>query len=144
MFGRRRDLGFEPCTALTLRRVVPIAQRVSVGGITVALSALEMHEGGKSLLRYSISVHPESDDFKRMSCGLTEPELLVRDGSGRTYDVLREHSGAGAGHSSGELKIVGLPDTGDLQIEVTGVFSRAFREERAEYRDGLWTFQVPL
>lgn len=146
MFGRRGALEpeFERCTALTLRRVVPIARRATVGGITVALSALELHEGGKSVLRYLISIHPDSEAFEMMSRGLPKPELQVKDGSGRSYDVSYKGSGATDGNSAGEVRILGLPDTGDLEIKVTGVYSRASREEPTERRDGPWTFRFAI
>jgi hypothetical protein len=46
--------------ARTLRKVVPIAQRREAGGITVALSALELYEGGEGILRYLISHDPKT------------------------------------------------------------------------------------
>ena len=68
--------------ARTLRKVIPIAQKREAGGITIALSALELYEGGGGILRYLISHDPQKvfkDPFK----GGLEPEIEVQDGSGR-------------------------------------------------------------
>ena len=38
--------GFRGASARTLRRVVPVVQKVSIGGVTVALVSVELHEAG--------------------------------------------------------------------------------------------------
>lgn len=79
--------GFETVrrgNANTLRVVIPIAEKREVGGITVALSALEIYEDGGGILRYLISYDPRTVFADRFR-GSPEPEIEVRDGSGRSY-----------------------------------------------------------
>ena len=69
--------------ASTLRKVVPIAQKHEAGGITVALSALELYDGAEGVLRYLISFGPQTA-LEDPSKGNPEPEIEVQDRSGRT------------------------------------------------------------
>lgn len=64
--------------ALTLRKVLPIAQKREADGITVALSALELYEGGEGILRYLISYDPQTV----AKDGAPEPEMEMQDGAG--------------------------------------------------------------
>lgn len=42
-------------SAQTLERVVPVAQKLTVGGISVAIASLELYENGLGMLRWQIS-----------------------------------------------------------------------------------------
>jgi hypothetical protein len=65
-------------SARNLERVVSIAQRWTVGEITLALASLEFFRKGLGVLRYRISY--EEGMFE---CSIPEPELVIRHGSGR-------------------------------------------------------------
>jgi hypothetical protein len=133
--------------ATTLRRVVPVAQKREASGLTVALSYLEIHEGGNGFLRFLMR-----QDRPTSRRALTHPglELRVRDGSGRPLKTLEDSSGSSmessyatlASHAS--LLVFGLPDSGDTDVEVLRVveldeFGR-HREEGPSWK-GPWTFQ---
>ena len=65
--------------ATTLRRAVPVAQKRHAYGLTVALSFLEIHEGGNGFVRFLMC-----QDRPTRRRALTSPglEIRVRDGSG--------------------------------------------------------------
>jgi hypothetical protein len=127
--------------ALTLRKVVPIAQRREAGGITVALSALELYEGGEGILRYLISHDPKA----AFEDGGPEPEMEVRDGSGRRYGWGLEGYSGGPGETEGTLEVLDLPDSGDLEIRVVRVVRTEPSEGAvSEAREGPWEFRLSL
>lgn len=126
--------------ACTLRKVVPIAQRREAGGVTVALSALELYEGGEGVLRYLVSHDPAAFED-----GGPHPEMEIRDGSGRSYGWGLDGYGGGPGETEGTLEISDLPDTGDLEVRV----ARMVRTEPqdgavVEAREGPWEFRLSL
>ena len=127
--------------ARTLRKVVPIAQRREAGGITVALSALELYEGGEGILRYLISYDPKA----AFEDGGPEPEMEVRDGSGRRYGWGLEGYSGGPGETEGTLKVLDLPDSGDLKIRVLRVVRTEPPEGSvSEAREGRWELRLWL
>ena len=67
-------------SARNLDRVVPIGQRQTVNEVTAALASLELFGEGVGILRYLVSY--ETGMFE-VGYGIPEPELVVRDGSGR-------------------------------------------------------------
>ena len=133
--------------ATTLRRVVPVAQKRHASGLTVALSYLEIHEGGNGFLRFLMR-----QDRPTRRRALTSPglELRVRDGSGRPLETREDGGGSSmessyatlASHAS--LLVFGLPDSGDIKVEVLRVveldeYGRT-REEGPSW-EGPWTFR---
>ncbi len=133
-------------SALALDRVVPIAQRRTVGGITVALTSLELYEGGVGVLRYRLSYDEalfEGDgDFPFMP----EPEFSIRDDQGRPLGWSPRGGGGGGGEDSGSIEVEGLPRTGELGVEVTRIAAEAWSAEqgRGPSYEGPWTFQLPI
>lgn len=135
--------------ATTLRRVVPVAQKRHASGLTVALSYLEVHDGGNGLLRFLMR-----QDRPTRRRALTTPrlELRVRDGSGRPLETLEDSSGSsmGSNHatlaSHASLLVFGLPDSGDVDVEVLRIAnlemedSRSIGEEGASW-EGPWVFR---
>lgn len=126
--------------AHTLRKVVPIAQRRGSGGVTVALSALELYEGGQGVLRYLVSHDPAAFED-----GGPEPELEVRDGSGHRYGWDLEGNSGGPGEEEGTLRLFDLPESGHLEVTVVLVAHTEPPDAAAsEARGGPWEFRLSL
>jgi hypothetical protein len=126
--------------ARTLRKVVPIAQRREVGGITVALSALELYEGGEGVLRYLVSHDPAAFED-----GGPEPEIEIRDSSGRSYGWGLDGYGGGPGETEGTLEVYDLPDSGDLEVTVVRVVGTEPPDGAvSEAHEGPWEFRLSL
>lgn len=127
--------------ANTLRQVVPIAQSREVGGITVALSALELYEDGGGILRYLISYDPQTV----FEDGGLEPEIEARDGSGNSYGWGLDGYSGGDGEEEGTLEMYDLPDSGELEIRVARVVSTEPPDGAvSESREGPWNFHISL
>lgn len=139
--GRRLSRRFESVDARTLREVVPIVQRRSAAGITVALSALEVHEGGRGLIGYLLSPDgPEGwDNLRRYSF----PEVRVRDDQGRSYEAA---AGTAPRPWGGTLRVADLLEAGaaELEVEVVRLFRGPSGRGLAEHLDGPWIFRFPL
>lgn len=130
--------------ARTLRKVIPIAQKRVAGGITVALSALELYEAGEGILRYLISHDPQTS-FKDPFNGGPEPEIEVQDGSGHHYGWEPDGSSGGDGETEGTLEMFDLPSSGELQIRVVRVISTEPPEGAvSEAHEGPWEFHFSL
>ena len=133
--------------ARTLERVVSVAQKMKVGGITVAIASLELYGDGLGVLRWLISFDDESWDIGGDS-GVPEPQFEVRDGAGRDLPWWPQGMGASDGEASGDARIEGLPDAGELNIEVPRLVADAY--EDGEYRgdgpsyDGPWSFRFAI
>lgn len=130
-------------SAHALDRVVPIGQRRTVGEATVALISLELFGEGVGVLRYRIS-HDGS-----MFYGIPEPELIVRDGSGRELPWAPQGSSSSESEADGEVEVHDLPEAGELEVEVTRLVSLGFDEEAREEieedsYDGPWTFRFSI
>jgi len=128
-------------SARTLRKVIPIAQGREAGGITVALSALELYEGGGGVLLYLISYNPEG----AFEFGGPEPEVEIRDASGNRYGWSLDGYSGGDGEEEGTLEVFDFQDSGDLEVMVT----RVVRTEPpdgavSEAREGPWEFHLSL
>ena len=102
-------------TATTIRRVVPVAQKRHASGLTVALSFLEIHEGGNGFVRFLMR---QDRPTQRRALTLPGLELRVRDGSGRLLET-REDSGGSSMQSSyatlashASFLVFGLPGSG--------------------------------
>lgn len=127
--------------ARTLRKVVPIAQRRDAGGITVALSALELYEGGGGILRYLVSHDPKTAFVD----GAPEPEMEIRDGSGHLYGWGIEGYSGNPGEEEGTLEVFDLPGSGDLEIRVVRVVSTEPPDGTiSEAHEGPWEFRLSL
>lgn len=133
-------------SARNLDRVVPIGQRQTVGEVTVALTSLELFGGGIGVLRYRISY--EAGMFED-GYGIPEPELVIRDGSGRELSWSPQGSGSSECEADGEVEVRDLPETGELEVEVTRLVSLVFDEEAGEEvaedsYGGPWTFSFSI
>jgi hypothetical protein len=108
---------------------VSIAQRRTVGEVTVALASLELFGEGLGVLRHGISY--EEGMFEG-GYGIPEPELVIRDGSGRELPWSPRGSSSSENEADGEVEIRDLPETGELEVEVTRLVSLVFDEEVGE------------
>lgn len=131
-------------SARNLERVVPVAQKQAVGGITVTFASLELFGEGVGVLRYLISSEEGLFEY-----GIPEPELVLRDASGRVLPWSPRGSGSRGGEADGEVEVRDLPQTGVLEVEVTRLASLGFDEEVGEEveedsYDGPWTFEITI
>jgi hypothetical protein len=139
----------EPSARTLERVVVPVAQRVTVNGITVAIASLELYGEGLGMLRWQISFAEEV--LRRdpdLGFGIPEPRFEIRDDSGRTLPWSPRGAGASDREADGEAQLEDLPDTGELEVEVARLVCDAYEDGR--YRgdgpsyDGPWTFRFSL
>jgi hypothetical protein len=141
-------VSFERYDARALLKVVPVAQRRSAAGITVALSALDIYEGGRSLLRYSVSPDPGTEAGPGGGpVRYFVPEVLVRDERGRSYEALQGSVRSSGSTADGELHVVGLPESGTsaLEVEVLRLFEEPpVAPRRGEPLAGPWVFKFSL
>lgn len=131
-------------SARNLDRVLPIGQRLSVGEVVVALTSLELFGEGLGVLRYRIS-YAEG----LFGADIPMPEFVVRDGSGRVLPWSPRGAGSSEREADGEVEIRDLPETGELEVEVTRLVSLVIDEEAAEEvvegsYDGPWTFRLSI
>jgi hypothetical protein len=131
-------------SARNLDRVVPIAQRQTVGEVTVAFTSLELFGEGVGVLRYRISY--EAGMFED---GIPEPQLVIRDESERILPWSPQGGGASESEADGEVEVRELPETGELEVEVTRLVSLVFDEEAGDEEvddsyDGPWTFSLSI
>lgn len=134
-------------SARALERVVPVAQKLTVGGITVAISSLELYEGGIGVLRWQ--VHFGEAQFQHgEGFGIPEPWFEIRDGEGRTLPWSPQGAGAGGRDADGDVRVGELPEAGELEVEVTRLVPDPYEEgERAgdgTSYEGPWTFRFSL
>ncbi len=136
-------------SARNLDRVVPIAQRqavdaVAVDAVAVALTSLEYFGEGIGILRYRISY--EAGMFEGE---VPMPELVVRDESGRELPWSLGGDGSGTDEADGEVEVRNLPETGELEVEVTRLVSLVYDWEADEEMvedsyDGPWAFRFSI
>jgi hypothetical protein len=136
-------------SARNLDRVVPIAQRQTVGEVTIALTSLELFGGGVGVLRYRISYEAGMFEVSHGFGGIPEPEIVVRDGSDRELPWSPRGSSSSESETDGEVEVRDLPETGELEVEVTRLVSLVFDEEAGEEvvedsYDGPWTFRFAI
>lgn len=130
-------------SARTLERVVPIAQRQTIEGITVSLVSLELHGDGLGMLRYLISLHEGE------LISIPDPEITLRDGSGRLLPWSLQNRGASDRESEGDVRVEELPDAGELEVEILRLVFREWDdekedEEEIESCDGPWTYRFSI
>lgn len=130
---------FKPCTAHTLTRVIPIESKETVGGVTVALTALEVYQDGNGILRYLLSLDSGS---RRKFEVLPGPHIEIEDGAGRTLPVeLLEDSSSGR-TASGLFQIAELPDSGELVVRILRIAgSKRFFDVGDFAWEGPWVFR---
>lgn len=127
--------GFRGASARTLRRVVPFVQKVGVGGVTVALASVELHEGGNGVLRFLISSTSEH-------LGTPEPEVRVRDGSGRHYAILFARASSSGDEMEVSMHALGLPEPAELEVEIARLTEIDHRQDvEVASWEGPWTFR---
>lgn len=133
----------------TLERVVPVAQRVTAGVITVAIASLELHGEGLGVLRWWISFGERA--LRRdpdLGFGMPEPEFEIRDASGRILPWSPLGAGYSDGEGDGDTEIRNLPGEGELEVGVPRLISDAYMDgefmgEGPSY-EGPWTFRFTL
>lgn len=84
---------FQHPSARTLERVVPVAHKLTVGGITVAIASLELYENGLGVLRWQISFEKPPSQHG-IDFGIPEPWFEIRDSEGRTLPWSPQGAGA--------------------------------------------------
>lgn len=141
---RRRET-----SAHNLERVVPIAQKRAVDDVTVALASLELYGEGVGVLQWRLSLGEsafrEEPDF---GFGIPEPVFEIRDGAGRELPWFPQSSGASDGEADGDVRVEGLPETGELEVEVPRLVADAY--EDGEYTgdgpsyEGPWSFRFSI
>lgn len=131
--------GFRGASARTLQRVVPVVQKVSVGGITTALASVELHEGGNGVLRFLISSDTEY-------LGMPEPEVSVRDVPGRAYVVLPNRASSSGDGVEVSMHALGLTEPAELEVEITRLTEFDHRHGDVEVAswEGPWTFRFSI
>jgi hypothetical protein len=67
-----------------------------------------------------------------MAGGIPETELVIRDGSGRQLPWSLQGASSSDSETDGEVEICDLPETGELEVEVTRLVSLVYGEEVAE------------
>lgn len=141
---RRRET-----SACNLERVVPIAQKRAVGDVTVALTSLELYGKGVGILQWRVSLGESAfQDVPDFGFGIPEPVFGIRDGAGRDLPWSPQGSGASDTEAEGSVRIEGLPETGELEIEVPRLVADAY--EDGEYTgdgpsyEGPWVFRFSI
>ena len=87
----------------------------------------------------------EAPDF---GFGIPEPVFEIRDGDGRELSWSPESSGTSDDEANGDVRVEGLPETGELEVEVPRLVADAY--EGGEHvgdgpsYDGPWVFRFPL
>ena len=138
---------FRPTSARNLERVVPVAQKLTVGEITVAIASLELYGEGLGVLRWQISLEG-SLLRNRVDFDPSEAWFEIRDGEGRDLPCSLHRAGGSSGEANGDVRVEELPDSGDLEVEVTRLVTDAYADE--EYAgsgppyEGPWTFRFSL
>jgi hypothetical protein len=121
---RRSSPSSAETSAWNLNRVVPIRQRRTIGEIVVALTSLELVGEGFGVLRYRISY------VGGMFYGMPEPELVIRDGSGRELPRSPQGSSGSEREADGAVEFRDLPEeVGELEVEVTRLVSLVLFDE---------------
>jgi hypothetical protein len=133
-------------SARTLERVAPVAQKRTVGDVTVALSSLELYGDGVGVLRWRASM---GEDLLRAEPGFwfgaPEPEfeILAEDGHALAWATMG--GGMSDGESDGEAGVWGLPETGQLRVSVVRLATDAYGPDgdhlgEGPSLDGPWSF----
>lgn len=134
-------------SARTLERAVPVAQRRTVGGITVAIASLELYGEGLGMLRWQVSF--EEDPYRGAGdVGIPEPRFEIRDGSGRALPWTPRGAGGHDGQADGEAEVRELPEAGEVEVVVARLVADAY--EDGWYQgdgpsfEGPWAFRFAI
>jgi len=137
-------------SARTLERVVPVAQRRSVGDITVALASLELYGEGLGVLRWRVSLGEGA--FRRdpdLAFGMFEPDFEMRDDAGRALPWSPRSGGGHDGESDGAAEVFELPEAGEIEVVATRLVADTYGPE-GEYEgespshEGPWSFRFAI
>ncbi len=133
--------------ARTLERVVPVAQKQAIGGVTVALASLELYGEGLGVLQWRVSFDESSAQYGE-NFGIPEPWFEIRDIGGRELPWLPLGSGASDKEADGNVQVEGVPESGELEVEVSRLISDVYMEEEDRENvpsyEGPWTFRFSL
>ena len=140
-------------TARTLERVVAIGQKQEASGVTLALTALEVHQIGVSLLRYLLSADPSTAGIEEGTVGVAELSLSITDETGRSYEVFDGEIGGWGLEGRGAVKAIGVPAEGakEITVRVDRLSRDKIRGLRDEYETmseqewkGPWVFHFSV
>ena len=134
-------------SAENLERVVPISLKQNSGGITLALSSLELFGEGLGVLRWLLSFD-ESVSWSEGDVGIPEPRFEIRNGDGLALPWSPQGAGASDRVADGDVRVEGLPESGELGVEVARLVSDAY--ENGDYSgdgpsyEGPWSFRFAI
>ncbi len=134
-------------SAENLERVVPISLKQNSGGITLALSSLELFGEGLGVLRWLLSFD-ESISWSEGDVGIPEPRFEIRNGDGLALPWSPQGAGASDRVADGDVRVEGLPESGELGVEVARLVSDAY--EDGDYSgdgpsyEGPWSFRFAI
>jgi hypothetical protein len=143
LYAKRRE-----ALAENLQRVVPIAQRKMVDGITVALVCLEFFGEGLGVLSYRVSVTMGGGN--RSFYGVPEPELVLLTPSGDELPWSCMGGGGSDSEADGKVEVRDLPEAGRLEAGVERLVVREWDPEAREEvpeddtYEGPWTFHLTI
>ncbi len=137
-------------SARTLERVVPVAQKRTVGDVTVALTSLEMYGRGTGVLRWRVSMGEDAlraePDFW---FGTPEPEFEILAEGDRALAWSPRGGGMSDAESDGDTEVWDLPETGELRVSVVRLAVDAYGSDGEHLGegasvDGPWSFRFAL
>lgn len=131
--GFPEGLAFGPSS---LRQVVAIGQVQSIGGLDIALIALERHETGA---RLQYICHASDQRTRAEMCVL---DVVVVDDAGRLYRVASTESTPEGNRLDGSL-LVAPPIPGDVR-RLTVTVGTVWDAGEGRQTSGPWVFPVPL
>ena len=144
------ESGREPLrstSAENLERVVPISLKQNSGGITLALSSLELFGEGLGVLRWLLSFD-ESISWSEGDVGIPEPRFEIRNSDGLALPWSPQGAGASDRVADGDVRVEGLPESGELGVKVARLVSDAY--EDGDYSgdgpsyEGPWSFRFAI
>lgn len=102
---------------------------------------------GLGVLRWQVSFDESSSRLGR-DVGIPEPQFEIRDRGGHPLSWSLEESGSSGAEADGAVRVEGVPDSGELEVEVTRLVSDAYAgggygEDDRSY-EGPWTFRFSL
>lgn len=130
--------------ATTLRRVISIAEKRKSGGLTLALTSLEIYAEGNGVLRYLLEM--DKTNGTRFAT-IPKPQFVITDDSGSELRNHFEEGGSSGRVAAGALNVFGL-GSGKLivRVERIGYLEESLerRNLEAEPIEGSWSFDIEL
>lgn len=131
--------------ATTLERVVSISEKQRSGGLTIALTSLEMYAEGNGVLRYLMEI----DETSRVRfVSVPRPEIVITNDSGTELRNYFEGGSSSGRVAAGEIGVFGLFDSEKLTVRIERIgYSEESLERRkleAEPIEGMWIFDIKL